>query len=186
MSITLRLTLSQYHAMIARGAFDDLRDRRIELIEGELREIAAQGPWHSNTVRWLEKWSHRVLSEGAAEISVQMPISIPEFDSEPEPDLVWAKPKSYRYQHPHPDDVLLLIEIADSSLADDLTENARLYAAAGIVEYWVIDLRGSCVHVLHTPQARVYSRHKVYDRNSVIAPLAFPWLTLSINELFAD
>lgn len=186
MSTTLRLTLDEYHRMIARGAFNDLRGRHIELIRGELREMAPQGPWHSDTVRWLTNWSRRSIDETQAALSIQLPLSIPNLDSEPEPDIVWAKPKSYRMQHPQPDDVLLLIEVAHSSLSEDLGENARLYAAAGIRDYWVIDLAHTLVHVFRGPSPSGYASEESFGEGAVIYPLAAPHAALVVSELFAD
>src|SRR5687767_11627620 len=101
MSATLRISIEEYHAMIARGAFNDLRGRHIELIHGVLREMSPQGPWHGRTVRRLIRWS-RSLPLDAMELGVQTPITIEDLDSEPEPDIVWVKVQAYDDRHPGP------------------------------------------------------------------------------------
>src|SRR5262249_33490628 len=113
MSVGLRLTLPEYERMIDYGAFDSLRDRRIELIHGELREMTPPGPDHSEAVSRLTEWSLEWATKKLARIRVQDPVGIPELDSAPQPDIVWAKVRNYRDRHPLPAEVLLLIEVAD-------------------------------------------------------------------------
>lgn len=182
MSTTLRLSIDEYHAMIARGAFNDLRARHIELIHGELREMSPQGPWHGKVLRRLIRWS-RLLPLDAMELSVQSPITIESLDSEPEPDIVWLKPQAYGDCHPGPQDVLLLIEVAYSSLRNDLGENVGLYAQAGISDYWVVDLGNRVVHVFRQPDTTSYAVHDQFTAGGV-SPLAFPQMKLTLAELF--
>ncbi len=182
MSTTLRISIDEYHAMISRGAFNDLRGRHIELIHGELRAMSPQGPWHSKALRRLIKWS-RSLPLDAMELSVQSPITIESLDSEPEPDIVWLKAQAYDNRHPGPEDVLLLIEVAYSTLREDLGENAELYAQAGISDYWVVDLANRVVHIFRQPKAVGYAVHEQFTAGEM-SPLAFPHLKLAWAELF--
>src|SRR5262245_52075085 len=124
MSTALRLTVKDFDHMVARGAFDWLGDRRLELIFGELREMNPPGPSHSEGVRVLNRWSHDQVSDSEARIRIQDPIAIPELDSSPQPDIVLAKAKNYEDEHPRPRDVLLLIEVSDTSLGSDSGEKA--------------------------------------------------------------
>lgn len=183
MSAILRISIDEYHAMIARGAFNDLRGRHIELIHGELREMSPQGPWHSEALTFLDEWTTEVVGQSVRK-RLQMPISLPDLDSEPEPDLVWAKRQSYRGGHPGAADVFLLIEVAVSSLREDLGENVELYAQAGIADYWVVDLVNRVVHVFRQPSAAGYAVHEQISAGEV-SPLAFPEVKLALAELFA-
>lgn len=185
MRTALKLSLDEYHKMIARGAFNDLRGRHIELIYGELREMSPQGPWHAETLTLLEEWSSRTVG-AAIRKRVQMPITLASLDSEPEPDLVWANRKHYRDGHPTADDILLVVEVSYATLAEDLGENAELYAQAGIVEYWVADIINRVVHVFRQPSATGYLQHDQYAEGSRIAPLAFPSAVLDVGGLFPE
>ena len=185
MSTALRLTLDEYDQMIADGAFDSLRDRRIELIHGELRELTPPGPDHSCAVDWINRWSLlHPPSSAKIVVRVQNPIGIPHADSEPQPDVCWVKPGKYRQRHPRPEQVLLLIEVADSSLDSDMGEKADLYAAAGIADYWVVNLPGRCVEVFRQPAGGKYADHTTHPMGREIRPLAFPDVVLSTTELF--
>lgn len=183
MRTALRLSLDEYHAMIARGAFSHLRGRHIELIHGELREMAPQGPWHSETLTLLDEWTTATVGR-AVRKRLQMPLSIGVLDSEPEPDLVWAKPKSYSTQHPSPDDVLLLVEVSYSTLDADLGENAELYAQAGIADYWVVDLVNRTIHVFRQPSLAGYAVHERVPESGSVRPLCFPHVELAARDVF--
>jgi Uma2 family endonuclease len=151
-SVALRLTLDEFNRMAADGAFDELRTRRIELISGELREVTPPGPAHAQAVARLSRWSTNQVSESQATVRVKDPIEIPDHDSAPQPDVVWVKPKDYGKQHPQPKDILLVIEVADSSVAEDLGESAELYAKAGIKDYWVVNVPDFTIEVFRSPK----------------------------------
>jgi Uma2 family endonuclease len=183
MSTTLRLTLAKFDRMVADGAFDSLRDRRIELLHGELRSRSPPGPDHSNAVSRLTGWSAAAMLKKLAAVRVQDPVAIPELDSQPQPDLAWVQVRSYSDRHPLPAEVLLLIEVADSSLDFDCGEKAELYAAAGIQDYWVVSLPERLVHIYRRPTDGAYADHRTAGRGEEIAPLADPRYKLSVAEL---
>ena len=145
MSTVLRLSPEEYDRMIANGAFVGIK-RRIELIRGELREMSPAGPVHEDYIDFLTRWSTEVTTSEDCVVRVQNSIDLN--DSRPEPDVTWLKPGRYSARRPSADDVLLLIEVADSSLPGDLSEKAELYAEFGVAEYWVVDVRGECIHCL--------------------------------------
>src|SRR5205814_6641453 len=95
---TLKLTLADYEHMVNKGAFDWLRDRRIELIRGEIREMMAPNPPHSLVVANLTRWSYENVPADEVIIRVQDPVGISELDSAPQPDLVWVRRKDYSKQ----------------------------------------------------------------------------------------
>jgi Uma2 family endonuclease len=183
MSVGLRITFDEYTRMVEDGAFDALRDKRIELIHGELREMTPPGPSHSEAVARLNDWSTEPPVKKIATARIQDPISAPEQDSSPHPDVAWVKKRNYADRHPLPDEVLLLIEVADSSLDSDCGEKAELYAEAGIREYWVVDLPNRMVHVFREPKDSAYSQHTTAGMNDEIRPLAHPQYPLVVAQL---
>jgi Uma2 family endonuclease len=169
--------------MIADGAFEALRDRRIELIHGELREMNPPGPDHSEAVSRLVQWSAEALVKRLIKARIQDPVGIPALDSAPEPDVAWVKVREYRDRHPLPAEVLLLIEVADSSLDSDCGEKAALYAAAGIQDYWVVSLPERLIHVFRNPKGGVYRDHTQAGFGEELRPLALPQFCLSVADL---
>jgi Uma2 family endonuclease len=183
MSVALRISFDEYTQMVADGAFDALRDRRIELIHGELREMTPPGPDHSEAISRLNDWSTATAIKNLVKIRTENPIGIPELDSAPHPDVAWVKVRTYRDRHPLPDEVLLLIEVADSSIESDCGEKAELYAAAGIQDYWVVSLPERLVHVFRRPKSGTYEEHSTAQFGDEVRPLAFPQFALSVSEL---
>jgi len=183
MSVGLRLTFEEYERMILDGAFDALRHRRIELVHGELREMSPPGPDYSEAVSRLTEWSVESAAKRLARIRIQDPVGIPELDSAPQPDVIWAKIRDYRDRHPLAAEVLLLIEVADSSLDFDCGEKANLYAAAGIQDYWVVSLPERLVHIYRQPSGGAFSEHRTAGFGELLHPLAFPQFGLSVAEL---
>jgi len=132
-------------------------DSRIELINGEILEMAPIGFNHSGHVNRL----NHVLTtraSGQAIVSVQNPLQLGDL-SEPEPDLLLLKPNPdfYCSRHPCADDVLLLVEVADASLRFDQNEKLRLYAQHAIPEYWLLNLNDRCLEVYRKPHGEVYA-----------------------------
>jgi Uma2 family endonuclease len=170
--------------MIQSGVFDDASERRLELIYGEIREMPPIGPPHAEVVDLLSRWSMSNTSPTAVRVRIQNPIGIPALASAPQPDVVWAREKSYRGRRPLPRDVLLLIEVSDTSLEYDLGEKLQLYAEAGIKEYWVVDIPHFQVAVFRDPKGRKYRQERVHNVGESVSPLAFKSLKLSVSDLF--
>lgn len=185
MSTALRFTLEEYDRMIEQGVFDESRDRRIELIYGELREMTPPGPSHEETVDVLNEWSVLNVPRNEVRVRVQNSIGIAGLESAPEPDLSWVRRKSYRTGRPRSSDVLLLIEVSDSSLDYDCGEKAGLYAQADIQDYWVVNLRNWCVEVFRKPEGE-YRERFVVEMDRTVSPLAFPDLSLSVAFVFGQ
>lgn len=185
MSVALRITYDEYAQMVADGDFDALRDRRIELIQGEVRTLTPPEPDHSGTVDWLNEWSILKPPRGKVTVRIQNPLAIPEFDSAPQPDIAWVQRRQYRDRDPRPDEVSLLVEVADSSLEYDCGPKAELYAAAGIADYWVVSLPERVIHVFRQPHAGAYASRRTVAMDQPLAPLAFPEVVLRVSELFA-
>ncbi len=184
MSTLAKFTVPEYERIIATGVFD--RRRRIELIRGELRERTPTSAPHAAIVDRAVEWSHAHSRREQIRIRVQNPVAFLEVESEPEPDLVWAKRKDYSARHPAAGDVLLLIEVADSSLEYDRTEKAEIYAAAGIRDYWIVNLNYRLVEVYRDPRKSRFATIRTYGAGETIQPLAAPTASLIIDDLFAS
>jgi Uma2 family endonuclease len=174
MSTVAHLSLTEYDRMIAAGVFDHGRRRRLELIHGEIREMTPIGSEHEVAVDYLTEWSFRSLPPEWAWIRVQNSIGLPELDSAPEPDIAWVARRDYSRARPTAADVLLVIEVAESSLKYDSGEKADLYAAAGIADYWIVNLVDRRIEVRRDPSAEGYRSHAIRAGEDEIRPLAAP------------
>ena len=175
-----KFTVAEYYRMAEVGILG--RDERIELIEGEIVVMAPIGERHANGVRRIDRVLHRALGD-AAIISVQCPLRLDDY-SEPEPDIALLRFREDGYiTHPGPADTLVVMEVSDSSLAFDLGDKARRYAAAGIPEMWVMNLPGDCIDRLDQPGPAGYARHTVFRRGENISPAALPDLAFAVADL---
>ncbi len=186
MSTIARFTLAEYDDLIARGAFSGPNERRLELIYGELRDMSPIGPVHEDEVDIVAEWSYGNAPLDQVRIRVQNSVGIPELDSAPEPDLTWVRRRSYRRVRPKGNDVLLLVEVADSSLEYDRGPKATLYATARIADYWIVNVRQRCIEVRREPTDDGYAQLRTYRPGEVIHPLAFPDLAFPVSLLFPD
>lgn len=183
MSNELQLTLEQYDRLIARGAFARL-EKRIELIFGELREMNPAGPVHDDLIRYLIRWSRLRTSPTEVDILSQSGVALGDVQSRPAPDLFWVRAQRYLNAHPGPEDILLLVEVGDSSLDYDLSEKGGLYSQAGVGEYWVVDIDSTCVHVFRQPSSAGYDVAEKFYIGDELIPLAVPAACLSLEKLF--
>jgi Uma2 family endonuclease len=186
MSTTTRITLEQYDEMIQRGDFEPREEHDVELIYGEIVPMNPINPPHDDAVEELTEWSFEVLPPKTVRGRVQGAVGIPLLESAPEPDLAWLRRKRYRRQRPTPADVLLVIEVADTSLARDRGLKARLYAEAGIADYWIVNLPEQCIEVRRDPQGSSYRTLVVLRPGDEARPLAFPQIALAVSRLFPD
>jgi Uma2 family endonuclease len=182
---TLKLTLADYEHMVEKGAFDWLRDRRIELIRGEIREMMAPNPPHALVVANLNAWSIRNAPADDVIVRVQDPVGIPELDSAPQPDIVWVRRRDYSKRHPRSSDVLLIIEVSDATYDYDTGEKLELYAECGIKDYWVVNVKHYRIEVFRKPRRGVYTVREEIDYESAVSPLAFPKIELEVEQAFS-
>lgn len=183
MSTILQLTVEEYGRMVEKGAFDGL-GKKIELIRGEIRSMNPAGPIHDDLVAYLIEWSIQAKDHQSMRLRVQTGLELADQQSRPEPDLLWVRAGRFRERHPTAVDVKLAIEVADSSLPWDLSEKASLYAEAGIAEYWVVDARGSCVHVCRDPFAGQYRQRLIASKGDLLSPLVACHRPLDVSDLF--
>jgi Uma2 family endonuclease len=183
-----RFTITEYHRLADIGFFSE--DDRIELIKGEIIEMAAKGKAHSVCNTRLYRELFKLLEEKAT-IRGQEPIIIINNNSEPEPDLIIVKNTSddYFLNHPTPSDIFLLIEVADSSLKYDQEVKLPLYSEAGISDYWIFNLIAYYLECYNDPyhdlQGKFGYRHKsiILPNESVKLP-SFPELILDLTKVF--
>ncbi len=179
-----KFTLDQYEHMVHVGAFDPPFDIPVELIQGEIVMMSPIGEPHSRVVIAVTEWSYEVVDRKRFMIRVQVPIRIPATQSEPEPDLVWVRRTISRERPPEPEQVALLIEVAESSLTYDRTVKLPNYALAGIPEYWIVNLIDEQIEVYRKPSGRTYQEDSVYRGDATIHPLALPTAILKPSQLF--
>ena len=184
MSTSTRVTVAQYDAMVRRGDFEPREDHHVELIYGEISAMSPINPPHDDSVDKVAEWSFDNTSRETVRVRVQGSVGIPDLDSAPQPDVVWLKRRDYATRRPSPADVLLVIEVSDSSLPKDRGLKARLYAEAGIADYWVVNLPGRCVEVHRDPQGPAYRSVEVFTAGQEVRPLAFPEVALPVDRIF--
>ena len=149
-----RLTVRDYHRMADAGIFGE--DDRIELIDGDLIDMAPIGPGHASVVNRLTQ-AFVLACAGRAIASIQNPVALDD-TSEPQPDVVISRLRDdfYATGHPGPADILLLVEVADSSLRFDRTVKLPLYARAGIAEVWIVDSKHRTIDANKKPVGSGY------------------------------
>ncbi len=172
MSTIAHLTLAEYDRMIACGVFDSRKRRRLEFIQGEIREMPPIGAPHEVSVDRLNEWSFEALPRGRVWVRVQNSIGLPELESAPEPDLAWVVRRDYSRRRPTAADVLLIIEVSESTLKYDQGEKADLYAQAGIADYWIVNIPERVVEVRRDPQGGRYQSLQTFRGDEDIRPLA--------------
>ena len=174
------LTVEEFERAWDDGAFP--ADARLELIRGEIVEMSPIGDPHALCVIWLCDVLSDLRPKGI--LSPQNPLKLPEHDSVPQPDaVVFRRRANFRTRPPRAKDVLLLVEVSDSSLVYDRDTKMRLYAQAGIPESWLIDLNNQRIFVYRQPSSQGYQEERVYYRGESIAPKAFPGKRLGVIEI---
>lgn len=179
------VTLAMYDRMIAAGVFDPAENHPLELIGGDLHVMSPIGDRHADAVAFLTRWSSQHADPQQVLVWVQNPLAIPGSESAPQPDIAWVAFRRYADRRPQPAEVSLLIEVADTSLAFDTEVKAGLYAAAGITDYWVVDLISRGVIVFRDPRAGRYETRSTHRDDNAVRPLAQPSAVLMPVELFA-
>ena len=144
--------------------------------------MSPAGPVHEDYVDYLTRWSTSVSRSTDCVVRVQSSIDLN--DSRPEPDVTWLRPGRYAARRPKASDVLLLIEVADSSLAGDTGEKADLYAEFGVAEYWVVDCAAKAIHVFTDPKSNRFSTKRIVTLPNTLSPTCKPEAVLRLDELF--
>jgi Uma2 family endonuclease len=179
---THRFTVDEYHRMGEVGIFSE--DDRVELLAGDIVEMSPIGPLHAGTVdRLTALFALRLGAEVI--VRVQNPLLLRTEDSEPQPDVVLLRPRPdfYIYALPEPQDVYLIIEVADTSVVADREVKLPIYARAGVLEAWLLDMSTGHLEVHRHPTPDGYQDVSLPQRGEWVAPLAFPDLVLTVDAL---
>ncbi len=163
-----------------------LPGEQVELIDGEIIQVTPQGPPHLGTVAHLMALFFRGIGD-RANVYPQLPVRLGD-RSLPEPDLALLKVRSnfYKDAYPREGDVLLVVEVADTSLRSDRMVKLRLYARFGIAEYWIINIPEGCFEVYRTPDGSGYQEFRRYVPGEQVAPQAFPDLIIEVATLLGS
>ncbi len=182
-SIPRRLiSIDDYHRMSEVGVLKE--DDRIELIDGEMIKMAPIGSRHLAKVNRLA----RLLSQSAGNqviVSVQNPIALPP-NNEPQPDIALLKPRTDDYESalPGPSDILLVVEIADTTLSYDRDAKVPIYANHNIVETWLIDIQSKSLTICLDPSDKGYQRFLTPQIDEVISPLLLPNVRVALRNFW--
>jgi Uma2 family endonuclease len=183
-----RWSRAEYDRLIACGAFDE--NDRIELLDGLMVVKEPQGSWHAATVSQIRRVLQRAFGD-RYDVRTHAPIALDEM-SEPEPDLAVVKGRPRDYLREHPDKPVLLVEVADSSLAKDRLRKSGVYARAGIAEYWIGNAIDLVLEVYRRPERGAglrygwkYGSVRLLRRGAVVSPLAAPRARIRVSNLVA-
>lgn len=174
-------TVDDYHRMVDAGILR-VHDH-VELLDGEIIEMTPTGSRHSGLVTRLMRLF--ILRSGdRAIVRTQHPVILDDL-SEPEPDLSICSPRADDYMsgHPRPSDILLIVEVSDSSLAFDRGRKAVRYAAVGVPELWIIDLQHDVIEVFREPGRAGYEIQLSYRSGETFSPSAFTDVEFAVSEL---
>lgn len=175
-----RVTVHDYHRMAEAGVLPP--DARVELIEGEIIDMAPIGTAHADIMRILSRRLVELVGDEAV-VSIQLPVRLSR-RSEPQPDLAVLRGSRQRYRDAHPsaNDALLLIEVSDTTLRYDLENKARLYATHGIREYWVVDVANDRIWRHRQPTGAHFAVVEEVTEGALELPDGLG--AIAVNELF--
>ena len=176
-----RFTVEDYYAMGEAGILAP--GERVELLNGEIIAMAPIGSRHASCVNILNRLLTTQVGLRAV-VGVQNPVRL-NGGTEPQPDLMLLKPHAdfYSSAHPGPGDVLLLIEVADTTADLDRECKLHLYARAGVSEYWIVDLTERAVEVYSDPSSTGYGSRRVVGTDVEVSPAAFPDILLPVRQI---
>jgi hypothetical protein len=176
-----RFTVDEYYRMAEAGILGE--DDRVELLDGEIVEMTPIGERHAAAVTRLDDLFHEFVGDRAT-IRVQNPVRLHRY-AEPEPDVALVAPREDRYAggHPGPADILLIVEVADTSLPYDRERKLPAYAAAGIPEVWLVDLTAERIEVYREPVGEAYRDRRILGRDATLTILALPDLAVEAGDV---
>jgi Uma2 family endonuclease len=180
MSVRTKLwTREEYDRLIAAGGFGP--ESRVQLIRGEIVEMAPQKARHATGILRAEKALGRVFAGGFT-VRAQLPLALGTW-SEPEPDVAVVRGTIDDYRDAHPESAVLVAEVADSTLDFDQTRKREVYAGAGIPEYWIVNLIGNVLEVYRNPVGTIYQDVQRLGADEIISPRGAPSGTVRVSEL---
>lgn len=178
-----RFTIAEYHHLVEAGIIGE--DERVELLEGVIVRMSPQSEPGVRVLVFLTRHLSRSLGD-EYQVRPQVPVTLPSSGSEPEPDLAVVRAADAQSRHEHPHKALLAIEVSLTSLRFDRTVKARVYARAGIPEYWIANVEAGRVEVFRDPDPTtgVYGTLLTVERQETLCSTAVPGLSLSVATLF--
>jgi Uma2 family endonuclease len=178
-----RLDVGAYYRMAEAGILTDRH--RVELIDGDIIDMAAIGSPHAEVTNRLARLFARALRDEAALVNIQSPLRLDAYN-EPEPDLMILRPRAggYRTSHPTAGGVLLLVEVSETSLAYDRATKLPLYAKFGVPEVWIVDLVSGAVEIYREPKDGAYVSRERLTRGP-LSPALVPGVTIEVSGLLA-
>jgi Uma2 family endonuclease len=176
-----RFTVEKFHEAGLLGLFP--QDARLELVEGEIFMMPPIGPDHSSQTRSLLKILVRAAPAGV-DVSVAEPVVLSS-NTELIPDFSLVKHRAdfYRSGHPKAKDTLLVIEVSDTSAKFDKEDKALIYGKAGVLEYWVVDIPGKCLHVFREPGRQGYKSRRVFNAGEKIRCSTIARMELAVSDM---
>ena len=177
-----RFTVAEYHAMADAGIFSE--NERVELLDGDIINMPPIGDWHQASIDFYTNILPQLL-QGRAIVRIQGPTRLCD-ESEPQPDVMLLKWRDdfYRDGHPEPSDVLLLIEVSDTSIEYDRSTKLSAYARTGIPEVWILSRDDRRIESYTEPSEGTYSSVRHVRPTDTIAPQAFPDVTIEVGQFF--
>lgn len=174
-------TVDDYYRMAEAGILGP--EDRVELIDGEIIEMSPIGSRHARCVSYATEL-FIVAFRGQTIVRVQDPLRLSNY-TEPEPDIVLLKPRKDRYisKHPEGTDTLLVVEVADTTLRYDRNVKLPRYAAAGVPEVWIENLKDDLLLVYREPAGKTYKASLSLRRDEAVSVLAFPGVTFKVEDL---
>lgn len=176
-----RYTSQAYFSLVETG--DLHADDRVELLEGVIVAMSPQNPRHASATTRIDTALRQAVA-GRAVVRVQLPLITGAY-SVPEPDVAVVPGRDADYDNVHPTAALLVVEIADSSLLQDRLTKAAIYAAAGIPQYWLVNLRDDCVEVFSAPipGMRSYAERRIARRGECLGLAALPGASVHVDDM---
>jgi len=181
-----RWTREEYYRALEIGLFGP--EERLELLNGEILEKVTENAPHATGIKLSAAVCTQAFVGQNFHLSIQHPISLPGAESDPEPDVavIAGGIRDYQTNHPTAANVLLLIEVSNTTLTFDRGPKAAAYATATVTEYWVLDLGSRCLHVHREPRDGAYQSITPLDENQTVSPLAAPQATIRVAGLLPD
>ena len=176
-----QFTVREYEQMIAAGVF--VERGRVELLGGEIIDMAAMGLPHADAIVRFDRRLQRQVPDNC-DVGVQIPILLDD-ESEPEPDLV-VYPRRRRTTHPTPDEILLVVEVSDSTLDYDRNQKFPRYAAAGIPEAWLLDVAAGILERHTEPYEGRYRHLVTARRGESLASTTLPDVSFAVDEILIE
>lgn len=183
-----QFNIQDYHQMVKAGILTE--DERVELIEGEIVEMSPIGTRHAACVKRLLKHFSQLLGDRVM-VAVQAPVVLSNL-SEPQPDLALLKPRDdfYAAGHPQPQDIFLLVEVADTTIESDFAERTLrervikipLYSSSGIVEVWLVDVNEQVIEVFGEPTDNNYQSIQKFQQGEIFVQ-AFPDIIFAVERI---